>query len=42
MLFLIVAYGVIWLGTIGYCISLAMMVNHIKSDLKSLQEKLKK
>ena len=42
MVFLTVAYGIVWLGTIAYCISLAMTVSRIRRDLKSLQEKSKK
>jgi hypothetical protein len=42
MLYLAIAYTIIWLGTIGYCISLSFSLKGIKRDLAELSKKLQK
>jgi CcmD family protein len=42
MKYLVIAYGIIWIGTIGYCLSLAFSLKGIKRDLAELKKKLQK
>jgi hypothetical protein len=42
MLYLAIAYTIIWLGTIGYCLSLAFSLRTIRRDLGALRKKLEK
>lgn len=42
MIYLAVAYTIIWLGTIGYCLSLAFSLKGIRHDLKELKKRLEK
>lgn len=42
MIYLTVAYSIIWLGTVGYCLSLAFSLKRIRQDLKALRDKIEK
>ncbi len=41
MVYLTIAYSIIWLGTIGYCLSLAFSLKGIRKELSELKKKLK-
>jgi hypothetical protein len=42
MIYLTIAYAIIWLGTIAYCLSLAFSIKGIRRDLSELRKRLEK
>jgi CcmD family protein len=41
-MYLSIAYAIIWLGTIAYCLSLAFSLKAVRRDLGELKKSLEK